>query len=303
MDKEELIKKWLSDELTEAESNAFKKLDDYDLNTEIIESAQYFKASHFSTVKGFDTLKSKLSNKEEAPVIALNKYKVLYRVAALFIIGMTTYFMLFYNNLTTVKTLASQKTTFELPDASSVILNANSVAEYNKKKWADKREVTLDGEAFFKVAKGAKFDVVTTSGVVSVLGTQFSVKNRTNYFEVKCFEGIVSVKSNGKTQKLTQGKTYRIYNGIATLDVTKNSHPKWLDNISNFKSVPLYEVLNELERQYNVTITTQNIDTKRLFTGGFVHTNLEEALVTITTPLDLKYEKINATKIKISNKE
>ena len=298
MDKEDLLKKWLSDDLTNLELKEFKKLDDYNLNTEIIESAQYFKASHFSTVKGYDDLKSKLKPKD-TPVIKLQSFKMLYRIAALFVISLGVYFTFFFTSITTVQTLASQKTTFELPDASTVTLNALSSVIYNKKKWSDKRELILDGEAFFKVAKGSKFDVKTSSGIVSVLGTQFTVKQRTNYFEVKCFEGIVSVNNNNKTEKLTKGKTYKIYDGAIVIDSTNNKHPKWINNMSSFKSIPLYEVFNELERQYNIKISTQDIDIKRLFTGGFVHTDIDEALAAITIPLNLTYQKLDAHKILI----
>lgn len=296
MDKDYLIKKWLADELSDAEREEFKKLDDYDLNLEILENAKYFKASHYSTVSSFDEFKKNLKNKN-TPIIQLNSYKVLFRIAALLVISLSVYFVFFFNNLTTVQTLANNKTTFELPDASTVILNTESKAHYSKNKWSQKREVSLDGEAFFKVAKGSKFDVLTSGGIVSVVGTQFNVKNREHYFEVKCYEGIVSVNSNGTSQLLTKGNTYRILNNIVSVDSTNTNQPKWIDNISSFKSVPLYEVLNELERQYDVIIVTERIDTQRLFTGGFVHNNIEQALTSITVPFALDYKQDQSNKI------
>jgi ferric-dicitrate binding protein FerR (iron transport regulator) len=51
--------------------------------------------------------------------------------------------------------------------------------------------LTLE-EAYFQVKKGQTFSVNTTDGVVKVLGTHFNVKQRKNYFEVNCFEGLVS---------------------------------------------------------------------------------------------------------------
>ena len=296
MDKDYLIKKWLADELSDAEREEFKKLDDYDLNLDILENAKYFKASHYSTVSSFDEFKKNLKNKN-TPIIQLNSYKVLFRIAALLVISLSVYFVFFFNNLTTVQTLANNKTKFELPDASTVILNTESKAYYSKNKWSQKREVSLDGEAFFKVAKGSKFDVLTSGGIVSVVGTQFNVKNREHYFEVKCYEGIVSVNSNGTSQLLTKGNTYRILNNIVTVDSTNTNQPKWIDNISSFKSVPLYEVLNELERQYDVIIVTERIDTQRLFTGGFVHNNIEQALTSITVPFALDYKQDQSNKI------
>jgi len=302
MDKEKLLEKWLVGELTEAELNEFKKLDDFSLNTDIIEGAKYFKASKFTTVKSFDDLKKNLP-KKETPIFKLNKYKVLLRVAAMLVISLSIYFSLFSNNLTTVETVASEKTNFELPDASSVTLNVDSKIVYNKKKWANKRELNLEGEAFFKVAKGSKFDVKTSDGIVSVLGTQFTVKQRDAYFEVICFEGKVSINSKGKSHKLTKGNTYRILDNTVTVDITKDNKPQWLDNISTFKSIPLYVVLEEFERQYNVSISTQGIDTKRLFTGGFVHTNIEQALASITIPFNLTYKKDNSNNIQLYSSE
>lgn len=302
MDREILERKWLAGELTEDELVEFRKLEDFELNNEILEGAKLFKASQFSTVKSFDELKPKLT-KEEKPVINLRSYKMLYKIAALLVISLGIYFSFFNNTLTNVKTLASQKITFDLPDASTVALNADSKVEYNKKKWADKRELHLDGEAYFKVAKGSKFDVITSSGIVSVHGTQFDVKNRDNYFEVVCFEGVVSVSAHGNYYMLTKGKTYRFLNGKEQLNTTKNNEPNWVNNISSFDSVPLQEVLKELERQYNVVIIVNQIDTKRLFTGGFVHNNLEQALTSITVPFNLDYKRDKLNKITLYNRE
>jgi len=303
MEKDELLKKWLSDDITQAELLEFKQKGDYDLDSAIIENAKHFKASHFSKVKPYNEFNQVLEPLEKNKVKKLHLYKPLLRIAAVFLIGFGIYYSFFYSNLTSIKTLASQKTTFELPDASSVTLNSLSKADYNIKKWSEKREILLEGEAFFKVAKGSKFDVKTSGGIVSVLGTQFTVKQRDNYFEVKCFEGIVGVKSKNDSLTLTKGKTFRILNGVTLLDSINVNSPNWLNYKSNFKSVPLLEVINEFERQYNVIISTQNVDKNRLFTGGFVHNNIEQALVSITVPFNLNYKKENKNEITLYSSE
>ncbi|MCB0476331.1 MAG: FecR family protein, partial [Flavobacteriaceae bacterium] len=60
---------------------------------------------------------------------------------------------------------------------------------------------------------------------------------------------------------------------------------------------PLRLVIDELERQYGVEIMTKNIDTNRLFTGGFVNDDLEEALIAISVPFNLNYSKSGSNKI------
>ncbi|WP_299437670.1 FecR family protein [uncultured Aquimarina sp.] len=289
MDKEYLIKKWLADELTDAELEAFKKLDDYDMHTKILEGAQYFKASDVSEISDINDMYVRMENAANAVSEKTNWYRPLLKVAAVFAVLLGISFFFFTDNDSTIKTLANQKLTIELPDASEVVVNAKSILVFNENKWETKREVSLTGEAFFKVKKGSAFDVITKDGKVTVLGTQFNVKNRENYFEVKCFEGLVRVKHGEYTRNLPAGNTLRVIDGNLTFETVNLNNPQWLSNISSFKSVPFYEVINEFERQYDIKVTMNGIDTKRLFTGGFVHNNLQEGLKSITLPLDLTY--------------
>jgi ferric-dicitrate binding protein FerR (iron transport regulator) len=123
-----------------------------------------------------------------------------------------------------------------------------------------------------------------------VLGTHFDVKQRDNYYEVSCFEGLVSVTYNNTTVKLPPGKSFRVINKqIEKTDDFDAQTPSWLQKESSFTRVPLNQVIAELERQYDIQIETQGIDTSKLFTGGFTHTNQKTALESITIPLQLSY--------------
>lgn len=298
MDKEYLIQKWLANELSEEEIKVFKTLDDVPFYEEILESAVQFKASGFSNVADFETFKKRIPSNEK-PVRKLDWIKPLLRIASVFVIGFTLYYFFFFNNLTQIQTLAGDKVTIELPDASTVIINALSEVVYNKNEWGEKREVNLKGEAFFKVAKGSKFDVVTLDGTVSVLGTQFNVKQRENFFEVKCFEGVVKVTTKSLSKELRAGDNIRLLKGKSTMYKNSYQNPQWTKNVSSFQRVGFEQVISELERQYGITVEMEEINKAQLFTGGFVHDNLENALRSICEPLDLKYkfEKANTVKI------
>lgn len=288
MNKENLVKKWLADELTDAEREAFEQLDNFQLHKDILDNAAHFKSSGFSQMDDFDTFSKRLDEVEN-PVRKMNWVKPLLRIASVFVIGFSLYYFFLFNNVVEVQTLASEKTTIELPDASTVIVNAMSEVRYSKGKWQQKRELELQGEAFFDVAKGSKFSVITSEGIVSVLGTQFNVKQRGSYFEVECFEGIVKVTSQNTSEQLKAGDRYRISNGQASLGKTLYQQPQWTKNVSSFDRIPIFEVIAELERQYNIEVEMDKIQTERLFTGGFVHDNLENALKSITEPLDLDF--------------
>lgn len=285
MKEEDLIKKWLDNELTAVELKAFQQLESYDSYKKLSEKAKLFKGPDYDSAEAYKKLQPVVNQKRKT---LFTKLKPLIQVAAVLVLGIVIYTVFFINNITTIDTLASQKETISLPDASIVELNSLSELRYNKDSWNDNREVNLKGEAFFKVAKGSKFDVQTSYGVVSVLGTQFNVKNRDNYFEVKCFEGIVSVLYDNKRIKIPAGNTFRLVNNTVSNDTTKLKYPTWVENFSSFKSVPFAEVIAEFERQYNVKIITDS-DTGILFTGTFSHNDKIMALQSITLPLGLNY--------------
>ena len=286
MEREELIKKWLDNNLNTEELNAFEQLEDYNELIKMNAALKDFKAPHFSVDKSYQSLKPNL----KAEKVNTNQWlKPLLRIAAVIAIG----FSIFYYTTTLdsrIETEIAQQTTIELPDSSSVNLNANSTLSFNANNWSDARAVKLNGEAFFKVAKGQKFDVITSDGIVTVLGTQFNVKQRESYFEVTCYEGLVSVTHNNKTVKLTPGHTFKIIDGKLLVNEKENAvQPNWLHGESSFKNVSLKHVISEFENQYDLNINADQIDTSRLFTGSFTHNNLDLALKSVTIPLNLSY--------------
>ena len=301
MDNRDLIEKWLNNDLTEAETKVFMQMEDYELNKAIIENAKYFKASEISKIEDFNAFKMRY-NSQKTSTKKLYNLNTFLKIAAILVVAFGVYFLFFVNNLVQIETLASQKTTIELPDHSRVTLNALSEIEYNKRDWKDNRVVYLDGEAFFKVTKGKTFDVITKNGKITVVGTQFNVKQRDQYFEVNCFEGTVVVSSNVIDKTLNKGDTYQILNGKYIEGQTDMISPEWLSNKSVFEAIPFKEVLAEMERQYNIEITYKNINTNRLFTGGFTHDNLENALISITKPMNLSYE-LSSSKLVILHGE
>ncbi len=290
MKKKDLIKKWLDNEqLTTLESEAFKSLDAYDSYIKISETAKRIDTPKYDTDSGLKDLKVKLEERKtiKGSKSALN---ILIRIAAIFVLGIGAYFTFFTTDITSVNTLVSQKTSIELPDQTIVRLNALSSIDYKKKDWENNREVKLDGEAYFDVAKGKKFDVITSSGIISVLGTEFNIKQRENYFEVVCYEGLVRVTYKENIIDLPTGKVFKVIQNKVINDNTSLIKPNWTDNRSTFSSIPYIYILKEFERQYNVTISTKNIDQNKLFTGNFVHSDIQTALQSITIPMRLKYE-------------
>ncbi|WNH13360.1 FecR family protein [Thalassobellus suaedae] len=292
MNREKLISKWLDNNLNNLELEAFKNLEDYDDLVKLDTSLQTFKADNYDTSKELETVLSTIKSKKQQPT---HWFKPFMRIAAILAICFSLYYYITTID-TTISTMVAQKTTIDLPDASSVSLNAKSLLAFNKKDWKNEREVELQGEAFFKVTKGSTFKVITKLGTVTVYGTQFNIKQRDNYFEVICYEGLVGVTHNTHETKLKPGDSFLIIDGeIIAKEKENRSTPSWLNNESTFKSLPYKTIIAEFERQYDVDITLVNIDSNQLFTGSFMHNNIDVALKSISLPLHLTYSKTNNT--------
>jgi len=176
-----------------------------------------------------------------------------------------------------------------LPENSQVILNEDSHLSFNEKNWNENRSLSLEGEAYFEVTKGAVFDVNTNHGTVTVLGTKFNVNDRNDSFEVVCYEGSVGVKYEKTYLKLSPGDKAVLRNGKLVSEKKHTTQPGWIHDESTFKNKPIDMVLQELKSVYAINIITKNIDVDLRYTGSFTNLDLEVALETITLPLGLEY--------------
>jgi len=287
---ENYLAKWLSNELSEEELREFKNSEEFASYQKLKDVSSSLMAPEFDSDKALQRLKNE-HIKNAPKVISLNPFKKFLRVAAVIAVLLAgSYFYIDTLN-EKVTTEFAERSEVVLPDDSEIFLNADSQISFSEKKWDKKRNVDLKGEAFFKVAKGKKFTVSTDQGTVTVLGTQFNVENRKGFFEVTCYEGLVSVSHKNEELKLPAGNSFLVINGkIISTATPDGKSPSWMNNESSFESIPLKYVFAELERQFNIKVTTENIDTNLLFTGSFNNTDLNMALKSISTPSQTHYK-------------
>lgn len=287
MDKEKLLHKWLNGAATTEELNQLKTSPEYASYIKIAEASSGLEAPVPDSDLNYKVLSEKRAVKGK--VRNLNPFSTLLKIAAVLAVVVAGY--LYFNSLaTTISTEIAEKQNFLLPDNSEVALNANSTIVYSKSDWKAKRELTLNGEAYFKVTKGNTFSVNTPLGVVTVLGTQFNVFARNDLFYINCYEGLVSVTFNDTLIELPAGSMLKVENGsIVAHDNSNRTSPSWTANESSFDNALLTTVLQELERQYPITITAQFSNANRHFTGSFTHSDLDLALKSICDPLHLAY--------------
>jgi transmembrane sensor len=293
--------KWLNRETSDENLVPLKETKGFKTIEKIAHYSSQIETPKVDVAKALENLKLKTQNTAKKGKAIQFNFKKLYKYAAAVVLLFTTSYFLLSDNNSSFKTALAQTKSFNLPDNSEVVLNANSEISYIQKEWKKKRSLTLKGEAFFKVQKGEKFTVNTTIGRVTVLGTQFNVKEREDYFEVKTYEGLVRVTYKDTVVLLPKGSLFKVVKGVVDSTNAFNIYEKsWLQKESNFKSTSLSFVLAEIENQFDYKIETKDVDLNVLYTGGFTHTDINIALQSITIPLQLSY-KIVGKKITLFN--
>jgi len=155
---------------------------------------------------------------------------------------------------------APQKKTLTLSDGSTVDLSPNSTLSYPENFNSLKRDVVLNGEATFNIAKdGAKpFSVYSNSVLISVLGTRFTVNSykAENTTKVVLHDGKVIIKvpnSSSRDSKdeyyLTPGDVF-IFNSLSP----RILHLEKDGDCYVFNNYPLDVVFDQLQIIYNTKI-------------------------------------------------
>jgi len=203
----------------------------------------------------------------------------------------------------TVQTVAGEQIVHNLPDESEINLYAGSSISYHPYWWFVSRELNFEGEAFFSITKGSNFTIVSQKGTVEILGTSFNILSRNNNYNVACYTGKVRVTSNNNSQVILTPDYQAKIADNGTISVSKFdskiSNKKMLKNMLSFTSVPLIEVLEEVERQFDVKIYS-NISSEFIYTGHFSsNRNVMEVIDLLCKPFGLKVEKISTKEYRL----
>lgn len=156
---------------------------------------------------------------------------------------------------------------YELPDGSTVWLNAGSSLRYPVRFAGGRREVELRGEAYFEVEtdRNAPFYVRTNAGMsVRVYGTSFNVNAYDDEPSIRTalVSGRVSVAGpDSRELHIEPGEEVsfdRTTGAMTASRVRVEDECAWRDGRLVFRNTPLDEVLHRLERRYNVDIEFRN---------------------------------------------
>lgn len=285
-DKEHILAKWLSGEISDAELVASQGEAALHELKQVTEEVDQWSLPSYDTNTGYQKIKDRIQKKR--PTHNSSKWpKVVAIIAGISILalGLITWLS---NMDVELKATPGETINYAFQDGSEIWLNDGSSINYNTKEWSSRRVVELEGEALFEVSKGLPFTVKTTTGTITVLGTQFNVRAWGKKLLVECYEGKVQVQSGNQVKVLTAYESVNVIAGkMQAKQNISNTGPAWQKGDARFYEDQLTDVFDELERQYQITVDLNASD--RIFTGSFKEGDLDKALRSICKPLGLKY--------------
>jgi transmembrane sensor len=289
-----------------------------------------------------ERLWKKIKTKKALPipkVVSINRFKKWIVAASVLLIAGVSYW--FVNSKTTENISIVEKKIQQgflqyenlsdtikdiiLEDKSIVSLRPYSKIAIPKQFQVSKREVYLQGEAFFKVSKNPQrpFLVYNNNVVTEVLGTSFDVKETNGTTEVSVKTGRVAVyensdqvtlnseqkKENGVIITPNQKVTYYVADRHFITSIVDNPIPVLQDSTSTaakkinfvFDDTPVFKVIQELEKEYGLEIIVSDELSNRPFTGDITRQNLYNKLELICQAIQATYE-IKGTHILIKSR-
>lgn len=192
-------------------------------------------------------------------------------------------------------------TRYELPDKTVVWLNSDSKLRYPSRFDSAEREVYLEGEAYFEVHADKKhpFYVNMNNGMrVYAYGTKFNVNtyDEENYIETVLEEGKLNVIAPDNETTVVLSPNERLLYNKDTRNMTKEEvyvYEKiaWKDGKLIFRNTTLEDILDRLEKAYNVEITLDNKSNKEYrYRATFTNESITQIFDYLSKSIRMKWE-------------
>jgi ferric-dicitrate binding protein FerR (iron transport regulator) len=195
-----------------------------------------------------------------------------------------------------------------LPDGSLIALNSSSTLTYPEKFKKGKREVILEGEAFFDVEHNAANPFIIQAGeaTIEVLGTSFNVKAYPGKnLEVSVVSGVVKLsKINKETGSAASVKLPAGKKGVLPVNAEKpdvvdeklSDEIFWVNRTLIFENTELQLVFRMLEDNYNVKIEVSDSTIYNCrYSSTFEDATIDDILNVIAVSFKLELERDNKT--------
>lgn len=224
---------------------------------------------------------------------------------------------------TEIKAPLGARSEIKLADGTEVMLNAGSILKYRRDYNSNNRDLLLEGEAYFKVAKNVDLPLVVSAGNINIkaTGTEFNVKAYSDegIIETTLVEGKVEISQKGTSERIwildpDQKAIYTDETDQLTLEKIREIEPlavkpsrvltdkllvasktdveqvtAWTKNKLIIRGENLESLCIKLQRKYNVTFAFGDEEVKKYrFSGVLLDETFEQVMnvILLTAPVD-----------------
>lgn len=302
----EILKKYANQECSEEEKNIIDQWLKEENHTEVEEEIQvsvFLEEKIWKNINdatGFEAKRNKKTSKKKVILT------IAASIAILLSITLFKQIVAIPEKTITYQTLVGEMKSITLTDGTVINLNANSILKIPERFTTNNRIVSLQGEAYFEVAKDSlhPFVVQTQKSETTVLGTKFNLsayKNEDNVLTLD--EGKVSFKDKNGLLKPTivfpNQQVILNNEGITKNNVNTKYYKGWINNTLYFNNESFLAISHKIERIYGVEIQIENKQLNdQIYKGAFENPSIETLLDDLSFVLKFKYE-IKGNKITI----
>lgn len=194
-----------------------------------------------------------------------------------------------------------QTSNIVLSDGSRVYLNSGTILKQYGNYFFSKRELYLEGEAFFEVVSNKKkpFIVRTSNFNIIATGTSFNVQAYLNLenADVTLVSGEleVFVGNEGKSLVLESGQNAVVNKNTREYRLSRmagDRYVSWKDGIITFRNTRFEDLAKMLERTYNVSIVFADEKTKDMGYSGTMlrYKPIDQILDILEMTSDVRFE-------------
>jgi len=256
----------------------------------------------------WETLQGKIPGFPGAQVLSAKGRTLLYysyRIAAVLLIGILISFAWIFGTKrvgTMVMEAGLEPMEILLEDGTRVLLNRESKIRYSKQFGEEDRKISLNGEAWFDVARDTTrpFEIDAGRAMVKVLGTSFNVSayKENPRIEITVESGVVAVtaKETLEDQIILRAGNSGSYNHknhkLELVPVYNPNNLSWRTRELVFEDTPLQEVADLIGKVYNVNVLIPGAELAACsITVTFNEQSLESVLNVLEMTLDLEISR------------
>jgi transmembrane sensor len=244
------------------------------------------------------------------------------------------------NTYSEIKAPLGARSEIRLSDGTEVILNAGSSLKYRSDYNSHNRDLILEGEGYFKVAKNTNLPLVVIAGNINIkaTGTEFNVKaySEEGIIETTLVKGKVEITQKGINRQdnilmlePNQKAIYALKSDQLTLERIKEIEPMavkpakintdrllvspktdveqvtaWTKNKLIIRSENLESLCTKLQRKYNVNFVFRDAEIKKeRFSGILIDETFQQVMDVIKLTAPVSYFLDGKNVVMFLNKE